>query len=222
MYSDSFDSALSEGEIEVMLDGSPVGIPVERRSLTGIRTYLETLAMEQQRILCSFNVDGEPADSARTIPADGKFFRVEAATVDLGDMPLQLIQTALEQTQAAHKRVESAITLVLINEGTLAREFWWDLAQALKLPLVTLSLLPENFCGPSDGCGSLVKLRKWQLQQLAGLIRRVDEACWLNDGIMLSNALENRVLPWLWQLQELILLWRETAAAGLRLKKLDI
>ncbi|HEX4341798.1 MAG TPA: hypothetical protein VH255_00305 [Verrucomicrobiae bacterium] len=215
MYSDYYESTLSKGEIQVMLDGLPIGIPAGRRSLAAIRSYLETLAMEHQRILCTFNVDSAPANASQL---GGTFYRIEAATVDLDNMPLQVLQTALLQTAEARARVESAITVVLINEGNAAREFWWDLAQVLKLPLVTLSLLPESMCGSSSGVASPGKLRKWQFQQLAALIKDVDEACWCEDAGVLSNALENRVLPWLQTLHELILLWRETAEAGTRLK----
>jgi len=213
MYSDAFDSALTKGEIQVMLDGLPVGIPEGRRSLSSIRCYLETLAMEHERILCSFNVDSAPANSDQL---GGTFYRIEAATVDLDNMPLQVLQTALTQTDEARARVESAITTVLINEGRTAREFWWNLAQALKLPLVTMSLLPDNLCGPSNNAVSAKKLRKWQFQQLATIIRDVDEACWCEDMSMLSNALESRVLPWLRDLHDLIVLWQETATARMR------
>jgi len=122
----------------------------------------------------------------------------------------------LTQTDEARARVESAITTVLINEGRTAREFWWNLAQALKLPLVTMSLLPDNLCGPSNNAVSAKKLRKWQFQQLATIIRDVDEACWCEDMSMLSNALESRVLPWLRDLHDLIVLWQETATARMR------
>jgi len=55
-----------------------------------------------------------------------------------------------------------------------------------------------------DSCASLTQLRKWQLEQVAAIIRDVDEACDSADTIPLSNALENRVLPWLQSLSELI------------------
>jgi len=199
-----------------MLDGLLVGLPPGRRSLVAIRSYLETLAMENQRILCSFTVDGELTNLNQSLAARKTFSRIEAETLDLDDLPLQMIRTALQQTVVARKRVESAITLVLINDGLMARECWWDLAQALKSPLLTLSLLPETICGPANGRSSLVQLRKWQLQQLARIIKSVDAACWSEDSAVLSNALETEVLPWLDELQKFISFWKETAAAGSR------
>jgi hypothetical protein len=99
----------------------------------------------------------------------------------------------------------------------VAREVWWNLALALKEPVITLSLLPENACEPFDNRASLTQLRKWQLEQIAAIIRDVGEACHAADTIPLSNALENRVLPWLQSLSELISLWHETVLAGSRL-----
>jgi hypothetical protein len=87
----------------------------------------------------------------------------------------------------------------------------------LKEPVLTLSLLPDNVCGTPDGHTSPTQLRKWQLEQIAAIIRDVDEACHSQDTIPLSNALENRVLPWLQNLSELISLWHETVLAGSRL-----
>jgi hypothetical protein len=55
------------------------------------------------------------------------------------------------------------------------------------------------------------------LEQIAAIIRDVDEACQSEDTIPLSNALENRVLPWLQHLGELISLWHETVLAGSQL-----
>jgi hypothetical protein len=212
------DSSLTQGEVEVMLDGLPIGLPASRRSLTAIHSYLETIALEQQRILCSLNVDGEPANLTQPLKARATFHHIEAETVSLEDMPLQLLKTARQQTAFARAQVESAVALVLINDGRMAREFWWELARKLKEPLLTLSLLPDDYCGPENGRASLSQLRKWQLQQLAAIIRDVDESCQTENTITLSNALEHRALKWLDQLQELVTLWLETATARSRLQ----
>ena len=105
----------------------------------------------------------------------------------------------------------------MINDGVVAREVWWEVARKLKEPLLTLSLLPDSVYQPVAGCASLLQLRKWQLQQLAAIINDVDEACWSTPAA-LSNALENRVLPWLDKLQQTIFLWHQTVLAGLRLQ----
>ena len=217
MRNHSFDALETGDEVEITLDGLPVGLPSGYRSLNAIRCLLETLALERQRILCSLNVDGEPVNLALPWLNKRICCRVEAGTVALEETPLLLLKKAYQQTEHARECVETALTLVLINNGRVAREVWWNLALALKEPVITLSLLPENACEPFDNRASLTQLRKWQLEQIAAIIRDVDEACQSEDTIPLSNALENRVLPWLQSLSELISLWHETVLAGSRL-----
>jgi len=205
-------------EVEITLDGLPVELPAGHRSLSAIRCYLETLALERQRVLCSLSVDGELVNLALPLIRVGTFCRVEAGTAALKETSVLILKTALQQADLARHYAETAITLVLINDGHVARELWWNLARQLKEPVLTLSLLPDNACGPRNGGASLFQLRKWQLEQVAAIIRDVDEACHSEDTIPLSNALENRVLPWLQKLTELINLWHDTAMAGERLE----
>jgi len=201
-----------------MLDGMPVDLPAEHRSLNAIRCYLEAAALEQQRVLCSLSVDGELVNLGQPLVTNGPFSRVEAGTADLKETSGLLLKTALWQAELARDYVETAVTLVLINDSRVARELWWNLARQLKEPILTLSLLPDDACGPGTGGASLTQLRKWQLEQVAAIIKDVDETCRLDNNIPLSNALETRVLPWLENLCDLIDLWHETAMAGRRLK----
>ena len=211
--------ALSEtgGKIIITLDGLPVSPPSERRSLNAIRCHLETLALEKQRILCSLSVDGEMINLALPLLDPETFSRVEAGTVALEEMPLLLLKKAFQQTDYVRECVETALTLVLINDGDVAHEVWWNLAKKLKEPVLTLSLLPDDICGPASAGASLTQLRKWQLEQVAAIIRDVEKTCHSEDTIPLSDALERRVLPWLQKLGELISLWHETMLAGLQL-----
>ena len=214
MHFDSSDSLSASREIEVVLDGLLVELPSERRSLIAIRSYLESLALHRQRILYLFSVDGQPVNLAQPLGTLKPFARVEAETIGLDEVPVQLIKAALQQTANACAQVRSAVALVLINDGPKARELWWSLARELKEPLVTLSLLPESICGPANGCTSLMQLRKWQLEQLGCVIGDVDKVCELADSIALSDALEKRVLPWLEKLHELLRLWHQTISSG--------
>ena len=194
-----------------MLDGVTVKLPPECCSPNAIRCHLEMLALEKQRVLHSLSMDGVPVNPALPMAHHGGFSRIEAETVDLEDTSVLLLNTALQQIDHARECVETAITLVLINDACVAHELWWNLARQLKQPVLTLSLLPDN-CHTS-----LTQLRRWQLEQIAAIIRDVGETCHSADVIPLSNALENRVLPWLQKLGELISLWRETVMAGSRL-----
>jgi hypothetical protein len=199
----------SAGLVEVKLDGLPVEIPTERRSVSAICSYLESLALQHQRVLCSLNVDGESVSLTQPKNIFHPFSRVEAVTMTLHDVPLQLIKAALHQNDTLRTRVQSASELVLINDGERAKEIWWALSVSLKEPLLTLSLIPENICGPANGRASLMQLRKWQLQQLGSVILDVDNACHCEDTAMLSDALEKRVLPWLETLHDSLGLWHE-------------
>jgi len=215
MYADTIDPSCVREDVEILLDGSPVKLPPGRRSLNGIQSYLETLALERERVLCHLSIDGLPTNLSR--PTNKRnFARVEAQTFRLDDMPLQLIRTALDQTAHAQSEVHSAISVVLVKEGLVAREFWWNLARQLKQPLLTLTLMPENLCGHAYAGVSPTQLRKWQLQQLGMIMKDIDEACWADDPRILANALESRVLPWLESMQATLELWLETLLAAPR------
>jgi hypothetical protein len=217
MHKNPFGAAETRDGVEITLDGLPVGLPRGHRSFNAIRCHLETLALERHRILYSLSVDGQPVNLALPLLQQKSFCRVEAGTIALEETSLLLLKKAFQQTDLARECVETALTLVLINDGQVAHEVWWNLASVLKEPVITLSLLPENTCEPFDNRTSLVQLRKWQFEQIAAIIRGVNEACHSEDTIPLSNALENRVLPWLQSMSELISLWHETVLAGARL-----
>ena len=159
MLSDLLDSSSVREDIQVLLDGSPVELPDERRSLSAIRSYLETLALERQRVLYSFSVDGAPVSSRANLAPIG-FSRIEAETFDLDEMPVRIIDMAIQQATHAQKQVQSAISMVLVNDGRMAREFWWDLTRDLKQPLLTLTLLPDHSCGFSYRGASVSQLRE--------------------------------------------------------------
>jgi hypothetical protein len=134
----------------------------------------------------------------------------------LSDVPSQLIKAALMQTISLRERVQSAVSLVLINERKQAHALWWGLSLALKEPLLTLSLLPENAYATSEGQASLAQLRKWQLEQLGAVIQDVNNACEWDSPTVLSDVLEARVLPWIEKLHNSLNLWHETMLGNLR------
>src|SRR5262245_20461784 len=99
----------SSGEVQVKLDGLPVEVPAERRSLAAIRSFLELLALQQQRILCSLNVNGQAVHLTQPPPPPKILTTVEAETMSLAQMPIQLVKAALQQTANVRSRVQSAI-----------------------------------------------------------------------------------------------------------------
>jgi hypothetical protein len=214
MLSDTLQSSSVREDLQVLLDGCPVDLPYGHRSLSAIRSYLESLALQQQRVLYSFSVDGAPALPRQDACPRSAFFRVEAQTLDLDEMPVRLLDMAVQQVSHADSRLQSAISLVLINDGSVAREFWWDLARELKQPLLTLALLPDAITGSGYAGASVSQLRKWQLQQLGAILMDVDEACRAKDPMFLAAALETRVAPWLSNLRSNLELLRETVLSG--------
>src|SRR6201747_2759009 len=101
-------NSVPHGAVEVKLDGLPLEIPAERQTLGGICSYLESVALHQQRILCSLAVDGTPINLTQP-PADtAPFASIEAETMGLHDVPSQLIKAALLQTISLRDRVQSA------------------------------------------------------------------------------------------------------------------
>lgn len=207
-------NSVPHNAVEVKLDGLPLEIPAERRSLRGICSYLETVALHQQRILCSLAVDGAPINLTQPPSDDTSFASIEAETMGLHDVPEQLIKAALHQTASLRERVQSAVGLVLINDKQQVRDLWWGLSLALKEPLLTLSLLPESSYRGGAGQASLEQLRKWQIEQLGAVIQDVNHASEWDDPIVLSDALELRVLSWLDRLHSSLSLWYETLMAN--------
>ena len=210
MHSDAGELS-SASELEVLLDGLPVSLPAERRTLPAIRSYLDMLALGRQRILFSLSIDGHRTDLIHPGRDPDSFARVEGETLELAELPAQLIRTALQQTESALADVRSAIVLVLINDGAVAREFWWKLAGKMKDPLLTLCLLPDALSGSVHGIATFTQVRKWHLEHLGRVLRHVDESCWSEDSQVLSNALEQHALPWLNDLHAMLALWHETA-----------
>jgi len=195
--------------LEVKLDGMTLEVPSERRSFAAVRSYLESFALRQQRILCALNVDGEPVNLTEPRHTSKQFTCIEGETMSLNEVPTQLISAALQQTATVRTQVQSAVELVLINDSRRARELWWSLATALKEPLLTLSVLPEHIINSTDGSASVAQLRKWQLEQLGKVIQDVDDSCDAEDPTVLSDALEKRALPWLDNLHASLKLWLE-------------
>src|SRR5579872_5311436 len=147
------------GETEIFLDGIPVELPSGCRLLSTVRAYLETLALQKQCVLCTLTVDGLALNLGMPMPNLNKFVQVDAESVALEDSEILLLKTALQQIEHVRESVETTTTLVLINNGNVARELWWNLALQLKGPILTLGLLPDHLCPPSGGGAPFKKIR---------------------------------------------------------------
>lgn len=209
-------NSFPSGDLEVTLDGVVVEIPPERRSFTAIRSYLDALALQQQRILCSLNLDGEAVNLTQPPHMTAPFAQVEAETMSLHEVPTQLIKAAIQQAATIQTRLQKAVELVLINDSLKARELWWSLSTSLKEPLLTLSLVPDHFQPSGTGGATVSQLRKWQLQQLGCIMQDIEIASQNDDTAMLSEALESRALPWIEKLLQSLNLWHESLLSAAR------
>src|SRR6266404_3420471 len=124
MHSDLRRSFRPGARAEVILDGEPVSLPALRCSVASIRAYLERKTLENNRILCAFYVDGRALWSGESLQQVKTFARIEAKSIDLAQVPLQLLTTARAQTLQARERIATAVTRVLINNSRHAREYW--------------------------------------------------------------------------------------------------
>ena len=214
-HSDSFVPRPVGLAIQAYLDGIHVPLPSDANSLAWVRFHLETLALEQSRILCRLKVDGNQVNLADSLLNHGPFACVEAEAIDVEQLPLQFLQTAQNQIVTIRAHVLAAVSRVLINDSANARVLWWSLALNLKNPLLTLSLVRDRTSDCETAGASVRQLRKWQFQQLAAIMREIEEISWSQDTDALSCALEQRVLPWLSGLERFIALLQGTIATAL-------
>lgn len=217
MNADSTPSQEAAPILEVMFDGKSVEIPDGCRSIVAIRCYLERLAMEQQRFLWTLEVEGPLLEAASTSGGISRSLRVTAKTTSLNELPSQIILTARFQVAAASSSVESLVGQVLINNIGQARELWWRAAQDLKAPLLTLSTFTATTGHPRHGGASAMRLRRWQLEQLATIMKEVDQVARSKGTMELATVLEQRVLVWLSGLGQLLDLLHATLLAEERL-----
>ena len=204
------------GQFVVTLDGEALQLPAGRHSLNSIRSFLEMRALEKQRVLSVLFLDGEPVNLNLLFANTNGGSRIEAESISLNQLPLLLLNNAQAQVCSVREAVETAISLVLINSPSIACEVWWNIACQLKEPVLTLSLMPLGVCKACSNT-SFDQLRKWQLEQIAAIVKEMDVVCQSLDTLKISDALENRVLNWLTKLDELIRLWLNALSAGYQL-----
>jgi hypothetical protein len=96
MHSESDATSYRDGLIEVMGAGQSVGLPPPRRSLAAVRNYLEGRALEQQQSLWSRSVEWGVANSSGSGLTTGQSLPIVGETVGLHQMPLELIESAIQ------------------------------------------------------------------------------------------------------------------------------
>ena len=187
--------------IQVILDGRELRIPDHiRDSLPAIRSYLELLAIQQERVLWDLSVDGTPVHSQADFRTLTDFQRIQAQTVTFTELTRQLIDTAQAQVRALQNRVEAAAMQVLINDWPAVEKLWQQWAPEFLSPILIIKSL-RDLCGArmdelTLGHQTLAE----HLAKFGPLWTRTEQAFERRDILDLSNAMDQLLGPWLAEL----------------------
>jgi hypothetical protein len=189
--------------IQVLLDGRELKLPGHvRGSLPAIRSYLELLALQQERVVSVLSVDGHPVRFQVDLTELREFQRVQAQTISFAELSQQLIETAHAQVGALQTQVEAAAMQVLINDWPAVEKLWQEWAPAFLSPILIIKSL-------RDLCGTRIEELSLRRQTLAEhlaefgpLWKRIEQTFEKRDILELSNALEQLLGPWLERLSD--------------------
>lgn len=184
--------------VQITLDGQPLALAGKQsRSLQAIRSHLERVALKRNRVLFSLTINGTPVGVGEPLVQFKSFHKVAARTISFGQLGFQLVAVAADQVNALHERVERASLQVMINDWAKAEQLWWDLMPELKDPLLTLSFVPASVEALPHGEEIGAKALKRFTLDLVKILEEIEEILTRKELLEFSDALENRLLPWL-------------------------
>ena len=97
------DDLSSPIRIEVIMDGKPLELPEHvNGSLTAIRSYLESLALQHGRVVSFFTVDGVIINIIEESIEIKGMQRVKADTISFDELTRQLISTSCDRLKQLH------------------------------------------------------------------------------------------------------------------------
>lgn len=191
----------SQPSVQVLLDGEPVALSGETlESLAAVRAQLEMIALRQDRVLADLLVDGIAVSLPHAATWSKSFHKVQANTITFSELGKHMAETAARQVMELQSRVEEMSTVVLINEWANVQLLMQEMEFELRTLLIVISFLHEL-------CGTVLAGIQLDDQSLTdhldklGMIRsRLLAAQQGRDEFALSNVLELRLAPWLYQL----------------------
>jgi hypothetical protein len=193
--------------VKVTLDGQLVTLPSQFwGSITGIRAYLEMLALRQRRLLHTLLVDGVPFNVGITSRLRS-FRSIAASTIGFDQLPLQLLSVAREQVNQLIGRVRSLVLTVVINDWAVAQEIWWKLLPDLKEPLLTLHFFPKICAAERKDISQALASH---LDKLGQILAKLDHICIRRDQLALSDAFERSITPWLEEVKASLENWHQS------------
>ena len=183
------------------MDGKPLELPEHTKgSLTAIRSYLESLALQHGRVVSFFTVDGVVINIIEESVEIKGMHRVKADTISFDELTRQLISTSCDRLKQLHVIAESAITQVLINDWPEVQKLWEKWQADFKSPILVVSFLRE-LCGVRlDELSCCNQTLGQHLTFFNTLIDEVEAVVATKNILQFSNLLEDRYAPWLQQL----------------------
>lgn len=197
-------------QVLVTLDGVPIALPAGiERNVAAIRAHLESVVLSRRRLLCMLHVDGVPTDLDNPSPLHKPTRVVSAESIAFDQLHQQLVLLTRERVKLLIERTRSAALLVLINDWEQSRRIWNNLLPELRQALLALCVLPPMANAVDRESYSNVRLA----ELLGRILADVNYVMSQRSPEELSDALEQRVLPWLDLLQLSLEKWNETAPA---------
>ena len=195
------DGLSSPIRIKVVMDGKPLELPEHiEGSLTAIRSYLESLALQHGRVVSFFTVDGVIINIIEESIEIKGMQRVKADTISFDELTRQLISTSCDRLKQLHVAAESVITQVLINDWPEVQKLWEKWQPDFKSPILVVSFLRE-LCGVRlDELSCCNQTLGQHLTFFNPLVNDVEAVVATKNILQFSNLLENRYAPWLQQL----------------------
>lgn len=193
--------------LNVTLDGQAVELPSATiDSLAAIQAHLECLAMKNERVLWTLQVDGVKFHLANSAIPLHTFRQVQAQTISLNELGEYLVILGRAKTRELLGFTEKAILLVLINDWAVTRKLWQAWQPEFREPLFSLRSLQELrgeklLDLPLDG-----KPLSQHLEEISAINTEIESLLQEtpDEGSpviqMLSDILEKRLLPWLQRL----------------------
>lgn len=198
----------SEGEpqvVQVTVDGRPVTLPADvQPTLGGLCSYLEQLALQQERVLISIRVDGVAASSIGSVDASIRPRWLDVTTASLAEFSYDLMGLAHEQCEVLSRRVRDTALRVLINEWPIAERLWGELVPDLRSPLTVISFCEEIRLRHAREAGPRRSGLRAHLREFSGLWRRLTQCFERKDSEKFFDMLDQELAPWYDQLAKLL------------------
>jgi hypothetical protein len=195
------DDLSSPIRIEVIMDGKPLELPDHiKGSLTAIRSYLESLALQHGRVVSFFTVGGIIINILEESFENKGMQRVKADTISFDELTRQLISTACDRLKHLQVTAEYAITQILINDWPEVQKLWERWQPDFKSPILVVNFLRE-LCGVRlDELSCSNQTLGQHLTFFRPLLDEVEAVVATKNILGFSNFLEERYAPWLQQL----------------------